>query len=667
VTATSWKAARVAVYARYSTDKQREASIEDQIRRCREFARSRGGRVADELIFSDRAVSGGSTAGRRGFEDLMRLATSKPPLVDVIVTEDMSRISRDLADSALIFKRLQFAKVQLVGVADGVDTSARGAKMQFTLKSLMSDLYLDELRDKTLRGLEGRALAGMATGGLPYGFRSVQALDAYGKVAGHRVEIDESRAKTIRWIFDRYLAGMSLAAIAIDLNRRAVEAPRARSKHRYRGWVDSTIRAMLHNEKYAGVWRFKTTQWIKDPETGQRKCFKRPADEVIVDERPELRIVDAQTWQAVKDRLASVHAHYTRNVEGRASTPLPKTYYPLSSILICGECEHPMLVYGGGSTSYYRCGHAVRRGTCANRLSVREEIARERILAAIRDTLTSDEGLAHARKRIVERLRASSRGRDAELNERRALLTRTEARIKGLVGFIADGDRSEAVVSGLRDLEAHARAERGTIAELELNGTKPIELPSVDKITARVFDLEARLRREPAVAREQLKGLLRASSIRLDVVDGRYIARGTLFPLGLMLIPKTQHAAEGYSAAYYGFRSGGEIRECIYRVLFRFIRGDTRTCEVIFGVHFRRLFALRSRCVRVEKSRQHVALDHDSRSQLFSPNAASTFAVVSFSKAPEPGRFRARTSLRTALASSVATPASQLSSGLAFS
>ncbi|MCX5748040.1 MAG: recombinase family protein [Proteobacteria bacterium] len=556
----NWKGARVALYARYSSDKQRDSSLDDQLRRCREFVQNKGGKVTEALTFTDAAISGSATTTRRGFEEMMRMATAKPAQVDVIVTEDMSRISRDLADSAMIFKRLQFAHVPLIGIADGVDTSARGAKLGFTVKSLLSDLYIDDLRDKTLRGLEGRALDGMSTGCLPYGFKSTQVLEPFCKDTGHRIEIDVAKANIIRAIFASYLAGKSLAAIATDLNHRAVEAPRAKSKHRFRGWVDSTIRAMLHNEKYAGVWRFKATQWIKDPETGRRKSFKRPDSEVMVDERPELRLVDVATWDAVKARLASIHAHYTKNPDKVASTPSPRTYFPLSSILMCGACGHPMLIYGGSSTSYYRCSHAVKRGTCDNRMSVREPIARERILGAITRRLTSPEGIAYARKRIVERLREVSKLANAELMERRQRLARTDQRIRGLVDFIADGDRSDAVVSGLRDLEAQGRSERDAIARIEQDAAKPIELPNIDKIVGRVFDLETRLRREPAVAREQLRALLKDGKITLHPANGSYTARGTLFPLGLVLDqPKIQHAAEGYSAAYYRFSSGGRI------------------------------------------------------------------------------------------------------------
>jgi DNA invertase Pin-like site-specific DNA recombinase len=109
---------RVAIYARYSSQLQRESSIEDQVRRCVAFIVEQGGSVDKELVFSDAAVSG-SSLQRPGFEKLMRLAEARPAKIDTIVTEDMSRMSRDFADSADIFRRLNYARVQLVGVADG--------------------------------------------------------------------------------------------------------------------------------------------------------------------------------------------------------------------------------------------------------------------------------------------------------------------------------------------------------------------------------------------------------------------------------------------------------------------------------------------------------------------------------------------------------------------
>ena len=160
---------RVATYARFSSEGQNESSIEDQLRRCREFITENGGTVREPLIFADRALSGAGT-DRPDYERMMRLATNKPREIDAIVIEDLSRLSRSAADLFPVQRLLEFSEVRLVGVADGIDTFAKHSTLTFGLKTLVSSIYLEDLRDKTLRGLEGRALADLATGGVAFGY-----------------------------------------------------------------------------------------------------------------------------------------------------------------------------------------------------------------------------------------------------------------------------------------------------------------------------------------------------------------------------------------------------------------------------------------------------------------------------------------------------------------
>src|SRR5215471_2275375 len=117
--AETLKGQRVAIYARFSSEKQSETSIDDQVRRCREYVEREGGTVDPSRVFTDYATSGASLA-RSGFESMMGLTTGSHPANDVIVAEDLSRITRDLADGAMLFRRLQFLGVKLLGVADGV-------------------------------------------------------------------------------------------------------------------------------------------------------------------------------------------------------------------------------------------------------------------------------------------------------------------------------------------------------------------------------------------------------------------------------------------------------------------------------------------------------------------------------------------------------------------
>jgi DNA invertase Pin-like site-specific DNA recombinase len=82
-----------------------------------------------------------------------------------------------------------FASVPLISISDGIDTSSKHAKLSFAVKSLLADMYIDDLRDKTLRGLEGRALAGFATGQVPCGYKTAAQP---GHQIGRRILIDET-------------------------------------------------------------------------------------------------------------------------------------------------------------------------------------------------------------------------------------------------------------------------------------------------------------------------------------------------------------------------------------------------------------------------------------------------------------------------------------------
>lgn len=524
---------RVAIYARFSSLNQREASIDDQVRRCREHIQQQGGMVEDALIFTDSAVSGASL-DRRGFEEMMRLVDARPRLVDAIVTEDLSRITRDFADAAALFKRLQYVDVPLLGVADGIDTSATHAKLSYGLKALVSDVYLSDLSDKTKRGLAGRALAGYSTGGLPYGYRSVPEHDGRGGVVGYRVLVEPAQAAVVCRIFTSYANGMSYAAIAGALNAEGVPPPRAHSSHRKRGWTDSTIRAILKNRAYIGETAFRAREWRRLPGTNKRRYRKRDEREVIRRQYADRRVVDQTLWDAVQARLASVRAKYVGDAK-MPRAPGHRTSYPLSGLLHCAACGSTMVITGGSAARYYICGSAKSRRLCTNRLSVREDVARRCILGAIREQLTAAGAVDYLRRQIAERLGAASRDANREIDERRARLARTEARIRGVIDFIAAGDQSEYMRATLLDLESQAKTEKAEIQGIISRSKSPVRLPTPDQVLERVLDLERTLAADPVRAREALRRLLVDGRITLEPgADGVYVATFTFLPMVLV-------------------------------------------------------------------------------------------------------------------------------------
>ena len=146
-----------AIYARYSSDLQREASIEDQNRICRERAAKEGWPVYQ--CYSDRGISGASLM-RPGIQKLLQDAQAGR--FGIVVTESLDRLSRDQEDIAHIFKRITFAGGRIVTVSEGEIN-----ELHIGLKGTMGALYLKDLADKTRRSL-GRVEAGKSGGGNSY-------------------------------------------------------------------------------------------------------------------------------------------------------------------------------------------------------------------------------------------------------------------------------------------------------------------------------------------------------------------------------------------------------------------------------------------------------------------------------------------------------------------
>src|ERR1700722_9197960 len=100
---------RAAIYARYSSDNQNDKSVEDQITLCRELCAREGLTVV--AVFDDRAISGTSVANRPGFQKMMQAAEARS--FDVLVAEDVDRISRDQGDWHSSRKRFEFLGIAI--------------------------------------------------------------------------------------------------------------------------------------------------------------------------------------------------------------------------------------------------------------------------------------------------------------------------------------------------------------------------------------------------------------------------------------------------------------------------------------------------------------------------------------------------------------------------
>lgn len=195
---------KAAIYARFSSENQREQSIDDQVRVCREYAARNDIFVLEDHIYFDEAKSG-ALRDRPGLEDLKKAAEDKR--FDVILVDDSSRLSRDNQFFNTLLCLFQFWGVDLVSVSDGLDSKEEHAKVAFQFRGIFNELYLSDLRKKTQRGQMGQVLRGFTVGSLGYGYKTKPVgetkYDKTGRLRadGFKPEIVPEEARIVKRIF----------------------------------------------------------------------------------------------------------------------------------------------------------------------------------------------------------------------------------------------------------------------------------------------------------------------------------------------------------------------------------------------------------------------------------------------------------------------------------
>ncbi|SHK44480.1 Site-specific DNA recombinase [Shimia gijangensis] len=438
---------RAAIYARFSTDLQSDASIEDQQRLCLRLIERKDWRAAD--TYSDRGISGSSHL-RPAYQRL--LEDARHNVFDVVVAEGLDRISRDQEHIAAFFKQMRFQGIPIVTMAEG-----EISELHIGLKGTMSSLFLKDLAQKTHRGLEGRIRKGKSAGGITYGYDVVRNFQADGEVStGERI-INAEQANVVRRIFEDYANDLSPRAIATQLNKESVEGPRDA------GWGASTIygnwrrgTGILNNELYIGRIVWNRQRYVKDPNSGKRQARMNPAEEWVIEEVPDLRITDQDLWEAVKSRQLDTRS--TAISDGIKKLGRTKRARHLFSGMIkCGCCGGGFIQVG---KQYYGCSSLRNKGTCDNRLTVKREDLETRVLSGLKDQLLHADLIAEFVRAYQEEYNqlAGAIKRDRSKAERD--LIKVTKQIDRIIEAIAEGMFHPSMKDKVTELEAQkARLE----------------------------------------------------------------------------------------------------------------------------------------------------------------------------------------------------------------
>ncbi|MBY6069634.1 recombinase family protein [Leisingera aquaemixtae] len=430
---------RAAIYARYSTDLQRDASVEDQIRDCTDYAKAQGLEVV--ATYSDRAISGASLM-RSGMQALLRDA--RGGTFDVVVSEALDRLSRNQADIAHIYQEFCFSGLPIETVADGLIS-----EIHIGLKGTMNALQLKDIAMKTHRGLKGRALAGKSAGGKAYGYDLKPQLTASGDLIRGEREINPEEAKIVRRIFQDYARGLSPKKIAEALNTEGVPAPSGRH------WGASTIHGnrqrgsgILNNELYTGRQVWNRLRYVKDPQTGKRISRLNPESEWTITDVPQLRIVEQDLWDAVRARQGELKTAGTKvPVWDRRR---PKTLF--SGLMACGCC-------GGGfakiSKDSFGCSPARNKGAavCSNKRTIKQADLEARVLDALANHLMDPDAVQIFCEEYTaerNRLKAAAAG---NRKEKEQALARAKRDHQKLVDAIIAGIPADQVKDRMIELD----------------------------------------------------------------------------------------------------------------------------------------------------------------------------------------------------------------------
>ena len=246
------------IYARFSCSKQREESIEDQERVCRQYADAQGWRV--RKVYSDHAMSA-TTDARPSFKRM--LADAEKGGFERVIVYKLDRFARNRYDAAVNRSKLRRCGVELVSATESISDGPEGVLVESLLEGL-AEYYSRQLAENVRRGIEGNAMKCRANGRTIYGYDIVDG----------EYRVNEQEAAIVRRCYEIVASGGTvgdvMSAIAGALTRKG------------KPWTKSSVDKMLRREQYMGVYSY----------AGHRQEGGMPA------------IVDESTWRAVQDHFA---------------------------------------------------------------------------------------------------------------------------------------------------------------------------------------------------------------------------------------------------------------------------------------------------------------------------------------------------------------------------
>lgn len=410
----------VCLYLRFSSERQREQSIEGQLRDCRAYCKFNRYRIV--AIYVDRALTARKDVEKRlHFQQMISDSDKKP--WEYVVVWKLDRFARNRTDSALFKFRLRKNGVRVMSATESISEKPEGIILEAVLEG-MAEFYSADLSQKITRGMRESALKCHSIGGhVPLGY----------KIEDHRLVIDPSTAHIVQEAFQLYANGETVAEICRIFNAKGYRTAKGVEFNR------NSFKSMFRNERYIGTYRYKD----------------------IKIEGGVPAIIDKELFDTVRRRL-SVNAEAP--ARGKA-----KVDYLLAGKLFCGHCGGSMNGESGTSKTgaihnYYACYSRKRKHSCDKKPLRKEWI--EQVVAQDAIALMTDE--------VIEELADMAMAQtDQDLKENTRIPELTERKkeieqaIANITKAIEKGIASDTLIERLVELEKDKKDLLRQLAEEE--------------------------------------------------------------------------------------------------------------------------------------------------------------------------------------------------------
>ncbi|MCA9020253.1 MAG: recombinase family protein, partial [Planctomycetaceae bacterium] len=516
---------KAASYSRYSSQNQREESIQQQQEVCRQKAISIGHSISCDLEFIDRAVSG-TKLNRDGLNQLMKSAENGE--FNVLYLYSLSRLARESVITMPILKKLVHTyKIRCICVTEGIDTAVTGWELIASIYSIIHEQFIADLRAAVLRGQEGALLEGFSVGDWCFGYGSEPVPGTEQTRPGRNRKprmiyvINEEHAEWVNQIFTWYVdEGYSIGRIVRELNRlRAPKDHRSTSDE----WHHNLVVGILSNEKYIGLWPWGENQNERDPETGIIRQESRLDEECEkwTRELPHLCIVDTRTFQKAQEMLNANTEKWEkhRRDNGRlngssAETNGRRRVKLLHGLLKCAKCGSPF--YNTGRRTQCR---GARRGTCDVVTSVPMEVLEAMIVEKIGEIINGDElwfdytlnELIRCYQEYESRVPAAIRGIERVLQQ-------VSQKIQRLLDRIEAGDISHDINVRLQRRNEERETLQEQLASLQRGRVQDREAPTAVWLREQLSSMHEDLQVSSPTANESLRNLI-GGEIVLEEID----------------------------------------------------------------------------------------------------------------------------------------------------